>query len=829
MPKEKSSKEICKPAQRKPRVRFAEAPDQIHWQVVGAGAPGSTTSLLLYTNTQSYWFNCGEGSQRVMSQQKTKGVMAGTEHIFITNNTWRNMGGLPGLCLTVRAFGCRGIVIHGPPGVMDIYDATKGYVTLSEFNVNSFKEDKLSDHAVDITEVNLQSTATQHPPGIHESWKAGPDIIEGPYGNQVQAYVCTFKPRSGKMVPEKMVEAGVPVGPLYGRIKAGHDVTLDDGRVVRAADMLLPSYPATASLVIELPDITYLDALEAAPQLRDIENLRSVFHFTPAHVVASPRYRAWMGRLSAGHEQSVQHVFLNDKSHGNGLTATNGLMNNLSLVCPQLFPALQGSKADPKAGFSVANQLCSELDGLPTVQATAGLKVYVRPERTPAAVLEEELILDGDAFTEDTLKGTEVPEEDREEYVEGLQKDLELCWKRVKETITESPDSSKLLPEVTFLGTGSSMPGKYRNVSCILVETQSEKFIMLDCGEGSLGQLYRQRDKEGAQKALRNLKAIYISHQHSDHHLGCVNLILDREAAFAAVGQPVEKLYIIVTSMYQNFLTTYHAKIQPVLTNAHFIPCEHLVYFPEVPGGEKKQKVDKSVLNEFLDYAGLSDIETCKAIHCAYSFCISLKSKDGYKISYSGDTRPNHYFVNMGRDSDLLIHEATLEHIRLEDAKLKKHSTFTEAIQVGNDMGAKYVLLTHFSQRYAKIPLLDEIEGHPNVGVAFDNMAVNPSTLDCIQLIFPVMKRLFWAEISEMKENSELLQYQSNPSETAEIPGLAEAVSATLKNMENIQKKPLAGEAKNNQQLWDFLDEESPRRKKKADEETERSGKKLKS
>ena len=59
-------------------------------------------------------------------------------------------------------------------------------------------------------------------------------------------------------------------------------------------------------------------------------------------------------------------------------------------------------------------------------------------------------------------------------------------------------------------------------------------------------------------------------------------MILDREAAFAAVGQPVEKLYIIVTSMYQNFLTTYHAKIQPVLTNAHFIPCEHLVYFPEV-------------------------------------------------------------------------------------------------------------------------------------------------------------------------------------------------------------------------------------------------------
>ena len=47
----------------------------------------------------------------------------------------------------------------------------------------------------------------------------------------------------------------------------------------------------------------------------------------------------------------------------------------------------------------------------------------------------------------------------------------------------------------------------------------------------------------------------------------------------------------------------------------------------------------------------------------------------------------------------------------LQDAIVKKHSTFTEAIQEGKDMGAKFTLLTHFSQRYSKLPLLEEIEG----------------------------------------------------------------------------------------------------------------------
>lgn len=50
------------------------------------------------------------------------------------------------------------------------------------------------------------------------------------------------------------------------------------------------------------------------------------------------------------------------------------------------------------------------------------------------------------------------------------------------------------------------------------------------------------------------------------------------------------------------------------------------------------------------------------------------------------------------------------------------HSTYSEAISVGKDMNAKFTILTHFSQRYYKIPLIDEFGD--NVGVAFDNMRV---------------------------------------------------------------------------------------------------------
>ena len=62
-------------------------------------------------------------------------------------------------------------------------------------------------------------------------------------------------------------------------------------------------------------------------------------------------------------------------------------------------------------------------------------------------------------------------------------------------------------------------PGKYRNVSSNLISKPNAN-ILLDCGEGTWKQLLDQNIDITNKPLL-----IWISHVHSDHHLGILNLI----------------------------------------------------------------------------------------------------------------------------------------------------------------------------------------------------------------------------------------------------------------------------------------------------------------
>ena len=106
-------------------------------------------------------------------------------------------------------------------------------------------------------------------------------------------------------------------------------------------------------------------------------------------------------------------------------------------------------------------------------------------------------------------------------------------------------------------------------MSSILVETEPDNFIMLDSGEGTLLQLHRQYGRPEAMRVLRNLKAIYLSHLHADHHLGLINLVLEREKAFHEVNEPVQKLFILAPSKISAYLSFYHHKFEPVLTHLY--------------------------------------------------------------------------------------------------------------------------------------------------------------------------------------------------------------------------------------------------------------------
>jgi ribonuclease Z len=111
------------------------------------------------------------------------------------------------------------------------------------------------------------------------------------------------------------------------------------------------------------------------------------------------------------------------------------------------------------------------------------------------------------------------------------------------------------------------------------------------------------------------------------------------------------------------------------------------------------------------------DIQPVNVDHSLDSHAVSFTFADGFKFSYSGDCRPSREFARTGMDSTVLVHEATLENALSHYARVKKHCTVSEALSVAREMNAKRVILTHFSQRYPKLPLLDEIYG-PDLSAA---------------------------------------------------------------------------------------------------------------
>ncbi len=52
--------------------------------------------------------------------------------------------------------------------------------------------------------------------------------------------------------------------------------------------------------------------------------------------------------------------------------------------------------------------------------------------------------------------------------------------------------SDRRMAELTFLGTASSQPSKFRNVSGCYVDLFDHGGLLVDCGEDSMGQLKRR-------------------------------------------------------------------------------------------------------------------------------------------------------------------------------------------------------------------------------------------------------------------------------------------------------------------------------------------------
>ena len=95
------------------------------------------------------------------------------EHVFITSKSWANLGGLPGMCLSARACGAPDVTIHGPPGCMQLYEATKGFILLFEFEVleHRLEDGEFSDGAVSVRSVPLPRSEHSTAPEVKAEWE----------------------------------------------------------------------------------------------------------------------------------------------------------------------------------------------------------------------------------------------------------------------------------------------------------------------------------------------------------------------------------------------------------------------------------------------------------------------------------------------------------------------------------------------------------------------------------------------------------------------------------------------------------------------------------
>ena len=83
--------------------------------------------------------------------------------------------------------------------------------------------------------------------------------------------------------------------------------------------------------------------------------------------------------------------------------------------------------------------------------------------------------------------------------------------------------------------------------------------------------------------------------------------------------------------------------------------------------------------------------------------------RPGKSIAYCTDTRPCRAALELARDADLLIHEATYTKDLEEEARNYGHSTAAQAARIAREAGARRLLITHFSTRFPDpAPLFEE-------------------------------------------------------------------------------------------------------------------------
>lgn len=211
--------------------------------------------------------------------------------------------------------------------------------------------------------------------------------------------------------------------------------------------------------------------------------------------------------------------------------------------------------------------------------------------------------------------------------------------------------------KLTFLGSGGSSVSAKRACPSIVVNDE----MVFDLGPGSLTNLR----KSGLNPD--NLSTVFISHFHTDHISDLIPFLwaiqIDgRRDPLQVYGPP-------------GFKPTVQKLLECTCTPTDFFKFP--LTFSELGFGE-----------------GTGNVRTCATVHSIPTMAFRIESH-GKSLCYSADTTYSPSVVELARNADLLVHEATFLEDQLNIAQLTKHSTARMAGQVARQAHAKQLTLFH--------------------------------------------------------------------------------------------------------------------------------------
>jgi ribonuclease Z len=526
------------------------------------------------------------------------------------------------------------------------------------------------------------------------------------------SYIVKNHTQRGKFNPKEAIKLKVKPGPNFAALASGNSVIATDGTTVTPEQVLGESREGNGFAVLDIPDSTYIKSLLAREEWAAEElmnSIKSIYWLLGPGVVADPRVQKFMEEKS-----SIKHVVSSKDCCPNSLTYEGSTSQaiRLHLLDAERFPI-------PTYSNVVSNQ--------PPVGP------YVAAKSGGTTIFEP---------TFQIQDNTAIPFLDTEKVVTEADPEVLRLANQAREEVMNSEYQAKLdevqkdIPckdaEVITLGTGSALPSKYRNVSATLLRVPGYGNYLFDCGENTLGQLKRVFGND-LQSILGDLKAIWISHLHADHHLGTTAVIKAwHEVTSTDDSARSKKLIVASDEGFLQWLSEYSEVEKYGFERLDLISL-----------AAAKNNLSKEFTPQETEAYGLASIRACLVDHCKGALAVAFNFPNGFKVAYSGDCRPSWDFVNIGKGATLLIHEATFDDELQGDAIAKKHSTTSEAMNVGKKMGARRILLTHFSQRYQKIPVMDDGAKDQVAIVAFDYMRVKICDFAKLAAFRPALLKLY--------------------------------------------------------------------------------------